>query len=100
MAKSRSSGANLEDRISRLQAKKQNNISTLKTGDYVSIGGGGEYKAIYTGYVESIGKKTISVRTQSRMYGEQILRLPKNLYKAHFDSVTAKKLEHLMNKRG
>ena len=101
MAKSRASGAgNVDDKIRSLQ---KNNIikdvSRLKKGDYVSIGGGGKYPAIYNGYVESIGSKTISLRTQSSMYGEQILRLPKNLYKAHFDSVTAKKLDYLINKK-
>ncbi len=102
MAKSRASGAarTVDDKIRSLQ---RNNIikdvSKLKKGDYVSIGGGGNYPVIYNGYVESVGSKTISLRTQSRMYGEQTIRLPKNLYKAHFDSSTAKELDRLINKK-
>ena len=97
MAKSRASGAGYTQKIADLRSRQIKDVAKLQVGDYVSMGGKGRYPASYSGYVERIGPKTITVRTKSSMYGEQTIRLPKDQYNKHLDAKMAKELERLIN---
>lgn len=67
-------------------------VSKLSAGDHVSIGGGGKFH-LYSGDVVSVGRKMVKIKTRSSMYGDQVISLPKDLYKAHFPSSAVPKLE-------
>jgi hypothetical protein len=68
-------------------------VSKLSAGDRVSIGGGGKFPVLYSGDVVSVGRKMVKIKTRSSMYGDQVISLPKDLYKAHFPSSAVPKLE-------
>ena len=110
MSKSRDSGAYAQvkrDAISAKSAYKRaadetktlrdasmlKDVSRLAPGDHVSIGGGGKYPTIYNGDVVSVGKKNVKIKTRSQQYGEQVISLPKDLYRAHIPSSAVPKLE-------
>lgn len=58
--------------------------SLLRVGDQGAFGLTKEHPALYVGEVVSIGKKNVKLKTQSQMYGEQVLTLPWSDYKAHY----------------
>lgn len=59
-------------------------VSKLKVGDFAAFGQSAEYPALYTGEVVSIGRRNVKLKTQSDMYGEQIITLPLDTYKVHY----------------
>ena len=59
-------------------------VSKLKVGDFAAFGQSAEYPALYTGEVVSVGRKNVKLKTQSRMYGEQIITMPLDTYKVHY----------------
>ena len=59
-------------------------VSKLKVGDFAAFGQSAEYPALYTGEVVSIGRRNVKLKTQSDMYGEQIITMPLDTYKVHY----------------
>ena len=66
-------------------------VSKLKVGDRAAFGQSTEYPALYTGEVVSIGRKNVKLKTQSRMYGEQIITMPLDTYKGHYPAESLSK---------
>ena len=78
-------------------------VSKLKVGDRAAFGQSAEYPALYTGEVVSIGRKNVKLKTQSRMYGEQIITMPLDTYKGHYPAESlaksAKKAEYSLSRK-
>ena len=78
--------------------------SLLRVGDRAAFGQTEEHPALYTGEVVSIGKKNVKLKTQSDMYGEQVLTLPWSDYKAHYPKsaveLSGAELDRFKNEHG
>lgn len=78
-------------------------VSKLKVGDRAAFGQSTEYPALYTGEVVSIGRRNVKLKTQSRMYGEQIITMPLDTYKGHYPAESlaksAKKAEYSLSRK-
>ena len=78
-------------------------ISKLKVGDRAAFGQSTEYPTLYTGEVVSVGRKNVKLKTQSRMYGEQIITMPLDTYKGHYPAESlaksAKKAEYSLSRK-
>ena len=78
-------------------------VSKLKVGDRAAFGQSTEYPALYTGEVISIGRRNVKLKTQSRMYGEQIITMPLDTYKGHYPAESlaksAKKAEYSLSRK-
>ena len=78
-------------------------VSKLKVGDRAAFGQSTEYPTLYTGEVVSVGRKNVKLKTQSRMYGEQIITMPLDTYKGHYPAESlaksAKKAEYSLSRK-
>ena len=78
-------------------------VSKLKVGDRAAFGQSTEYPTLYTGEVVSVGRKNVKLKTQSRMYGEQIITMPLDTYKGHYPAESlaksAKKAKYSLSRK-
>ena len=74
----------------RINRHIQQDVSLLKVGDHAAFGQSKQHPSLYIGEVVSIGPKNVKLKTQSKLYGEQVITLPVSEYRAHYPANSIK----------